>query len=195
MWIKGRRKLNSDRWIAPRKETLPEIEERRSTISFGLYFLAWAQRVATEHPVPKVGLAAVIAVIGRVQGAITAALLFVLVAWGVDFVVGVSRSIADPDVRLRFDRVQNGILRLLVIPTIAVMAAMIEGMTFAAIGWDPGGKFVLAVCVAMFWEECISIVRNARFFYRTLRFRFGGLPWLEPNKDAAEILGEDEEEG
>ncbi|MFW5919719.1 MAG: phage holin family protein, partial [Halanaeroarchaeum sp.] len=140
-----------------------------SVIGVSAYAGLWLQKVTTHEPVGKIGFAAFATAVAQIEGAFTTALMFVLVAWGVDFAVGVARAIADPTVRLVEYKVRHGLLRLLAIPLLAIAAAIIEGMTIAAIAWDPDGKFVLAVCVAMFWEECVSIQRNGQFFYHRLR--------------------------
>lgn len=146
-------------------------------IGVSAYAGLWLQKVTTHEPVGKIGFAAFATAVAQIEGAFTTALMFVLVAWGVDFAVGVARAIADPQVRLVEYKVRHGLLRLLAIPLLAIAAAVIEGMTIAAIAWDPDGKFVLAVCVAMFWEECVSIQRNGQFFYH--RLRIIEFPWNE----------------
>lgn len=148
------------------------------TMPFAAYAMGWAADLWQKNTIGKVGMGVVVAAMARIETAFGVLLLYVIIAWAVDFLVGIARAIADPERKLRGDKARNGALRLLVIVMIAVMAAVMEGVTFQVLGWDPGGKLVSAVLVAMFWEETVSIQRNGRFFYRRLRFRLSSLRWL-----------------
>ncbi len=81
-------------------------------------------------------------------------------------------------VKLRADKARNGVLKLLVIFLVVIMAAFIEGMTFEILGWDPAGKLIMTVTVAMFWEEAISFQGNAQFFIKSAKLRMKSVPWL-----------------
>ena len=164
-----------DPWVA-RKDGQPEVPPTQTFASYGV---PWAWQVVGHDTIPKlIGAGSLIVVLDRIETAFSVVMWFVIGAWAVDFGLGVLRAMADPEVELRVDKARNGLMRLLVIPLIAIVAALLEGMTSELIGWDPAGKFVTTACVAMFWEEVISIQRNGRHFYRSLRLRFSGAPWF-----------------
>src|SRR5690606_34885771 len=111
----------------------------------------------------KVSMMAFISVISE-RAYSDGVLLYVLALWLIDFVLGATRALADPDQRLDFAKARRGLLRLLAIPLITYAAAVIEllagkvALIFgddvaAAMGVGLGGKLVLLALVAMAWEE------------------------------------------
>jgi len=156
----------------------PSGPERDGGFTFGSYAMPWLVQLATHDTIPKVGVAAMVVAATRINSAFGVLFWYLFVAWGADFLMGVAQAIADPETELRMDRARHGAMKLVAIFLIAVVAALMEGVTLEVIGWDPSGMLVAGACVAMFWEECVSIQRNGRHFYRSLRMRFGGLPWM-----------------
>ena len=166
--------LDESTWVGSvEKSTESDTPQR-----FFVYFGAYLQDTVTHSPIPKLGMGALVAVLAQMQGAFGIPFWFLLGAWCVDWATGVLRAIADPKVRLRLDKARNGVLKLLVIFLVVIMAALIEGMTFEIIGWDPAGKLIMTVTVGMFWEEAISFQRNAQFFVKSAKLRMKSVPWF-----------------
>ena len=166
--------LDEGTWVGPADGAVELVP----TQSFFVYFGNYVQDTVTHSPVPKVGIGALVAVLAQMQGAFGIPFWFLLGAWSVDWATGVLRAIADPKVKLRADKARNGVLKLLVIFLVVIMAAFIEGMTFEILGWDPAGKLIMTVTVAMFWEEAISFQRNAQFFVKSAKLRMKSVPWF-----------------
>lgn len=164
-------------WVGPKEA----VAESAGQTFFG-YAGPWLASVV-QKPLPKLGLGALLAAVAHAQEAFGTALFFVMMAWFIDFAVGVLRAIVDPEVELQLARARNGVMKGLVIPLLVIMAALIEGMTLLTIGWDPGGKLILAVCVALFWEEALSIQKNGRHFFRALNFRLNLPAWIGKGDD------------
>ena len=167
--------LDEGTWVGPVDAAAIEPV---TTQRFFVYFGAYLQDTITHSPIPKVGMGALVAVLAQMQGAFGIPFWFLLGAWGVDWATGVLRAIADPKVKLRADKARNGVLKLLVIFLVVIMAAFIEGMTFEILGWDPAGKLIMTVTVAMFWEEAISFQGNAQFFVKSAKLRMKSVPWF-----------------
>lgn len=151
------------------------------------YLGSYVQELVVHAPVPKVGMAAIVALVAQVEQAFVPALLYVLVLWFVDFGLGVAKAIADPETQLTVLRARHGLVRLGAIPLIVLAAAIAEGLIVEVsrvfgeeaalqLGGHLGGRFILAACVAMAWEELVSIQGHATFFYRRVRIRFAGRP-------------------
>ncbi len=169
--------FSSQTWVTPRcEEERREMAEYRAPtlMSWGL---PWLQSLGQDS-VPKLGMAALVAAVTQIQNVLWVPMAFVLAAWAVDFGVGVLRALADPDVRIDSEKAWGGVLKGLAIPLLLVLAALLEGMTQIVMGWNPDGKLVLIVAVAMLWEEATSVQRNGRHFYRSLAFRVSSLPWF-----------------
>ena len=166
--------LGEGTWVGP----IDGTKEINTAQSFFVYFGHYVQDTVTHSLVPKVGIGALVAVLAQMQGAFGIPFWFLLGAWSVDWATGVLRAIADPKVKLRADKARNGVLKLLVIFLVVIMAAFIEGMTFEILGWDPAGKLIMTVTVAMFWEEAISFQGNAQFFVKSAKLRMKALPWF-----------------
>ena len=150
------------------------------------WMVPWLQELA-QDPAPKLGLAALIAAMAQMQNVLWVPMAFVLGAWGIDFSVGVLSAIADPEVRIDTEKAWRGVVKGLVIPLLLLLAAILEQMTAVVMGWNPDGKVVLVVAVAMLWEEATSVQRNSRRFYRSLAFRISSLPWFRgPEKPEGE---------
>ena len=166
--------LGEGTWVGP----IDGTKEINTAQSFFVYFGHYVQDTVTHSLVPKVGIGALVAVLAQMQGAFGIPFWLLLGAWCVDWATGVLRAIADPNVKLRADKARNGALKLLVIFLVVIMAAFIEGMTFEILGWDPAGKLIMTVTVAMFWEEAISFQGNAQFFVKSAKLRMKSVPWF-----------------
>ena len=172
--------LSGTTWTEPRcPEERQEVDAYRPA-SLVSWLLPWGQQLV-ENPLPKVGLAAMVMAITRATDTLAVPFVYCMAAWSVDFAVGALRAIADPKVKLSTERAWHGIIKGLAIPCLLLLAAIIEGMTFEAVGWYPEGKLVLLVAVGIVWEEATSAQRNGKHFFKSLRFRMSALPWMKSN--------------
>ena len=147
--------------------------------------LLWVKMVFVQDAVPKVGIALLAAWVVGFQEAAGQPLALALMFWALDFVLGIVRSVADPEVKLDTVKAAKGALKPLVIVVLALAAFGIEEMINLSIGYHLNGKLVLGVMIGIVWEECVSIQEKGRFFYG--RFDTGF-------KLGRRLLGQDKEE-
>lgn len=147
--------------------------------------LLWMKMVFVQDTVPKIGVALLAAWVAGFEAAAGPPLTLALMFWFLDFVLGIVRSIADPEVRLDTAKAAKGALKPLVIVVLALAAFGIEEMINLSIGYHLNGKLVLGVMIGIVWEECVSIQEKGRFFFR--RFDAG----FELGR---RLLGQDKEE-
>jgi len=164
------------------------------------YLFEWLRSALFQSTVPKVSMTAFVGILSE-RAYSDGVLLYVLALWLIDFLLGATRALADPEQRLDVAKARRGLLRLLAIPLITYAAALIEMVAGSvaklfgdevavAMGVGLGGKLVLLALVAMAWEEAISIQRNGRYFYRALRLRFT-LPWRDEQRSKPDGDGND----
>lgn len=125
----------------------------------------WTVRVLTHDWWHKLWLSALFALTAEVE-VLWGPLLVAWVAFLVDWLLGASRALVDPDVPFDRGKAARAWVKPVVILAAAVLARTLEWTAVLALGYDPSGKLVLAVCVGIVYEDAESAVSNFRYWYR-----------------------------
>ena len=136
--------------------------------------LAWTKGVLVQNAIPKVGVGFMMAWVVGFQEVAVPPMALALGFWFLDFVMGVLRAVADPEVKLSTQKAARGALKPIVIMVLALTAFGIEEVIHLSSGLDLAGKVVMAVMVGIVWEECVSIQTNGSFFFRRIEAGFRG---------------------
>lgn len=143
------------------------MERRSQETSYSITWLASIYQGSL--PEIKVGLGLFLAVlIDGYNSFFTKIFAFAIIFWALDMVLGTLRAFADPNIRMRWSKSVDGLIRLLVICAIALAIAMAEHAVLELSGVDVSGRLLTIAYTFIIVGEFSSIIGNAAYFYPQL---------------------------
>lgn len=135
----------------------------------GTYVAGHLKATFLQDTIPKFGVAAAAAWMAGILDDLAVPVILVVLFWVLDWVAGVAHALADPETELEASKVGKGIARIFVSLALLVMMWGFERLIAISVGWEPHGKLIMVVAIALIWQETLSIKNHAAFFF----------PWID----------------
>lgn len=150
------------------------------------YIVGYLRSLVLQSWPEKIGMAALIASLSAGFHDFAAAFWAVIGFWVADMLTGTIRAWRDPAEKLSYSKALDGVSRLVVIVSFAVVLLLVEVAfadalaAIADVTWDANGKFMLGGLGVLGVHELISVTQNVEWFYPGVRrFRGRFIRWRE----------------